>query len=189
LLSTLHTVNTTKSVGRIRELQVEPLVFLSYTTAIMGQRLTRSICPDCAEAYLPDLRLLRTCFGRDELDVRLVRGKGCAKCDDTGYHGRQAVTELWVPTAEELDGLEDLNDQLILRANAVAHGMRPMILDGLEKVLRHQTTLEELARVVPTIDADVELCRGMIDEILERHSSSGTEDLNRHSERHSRATG
>ncbi len=177
LLSTMHTVNTTKSVGRIRELQVEPMVFLSYTTAIMGQRLARSICPDCAEAYLPDLRLLRTCFGREGVAVQLVRGKGCSKCDDTGYRGRLAVTELWVPTADELDGLEDLNDQLILRSNAVAYGMRPMILDGLNKVLRHQTTLEELARVVPTIDADVELCQGMIDELLERHSAAGNEDL------------
>ncbi len=182
LLSTLHTVNTTKSVGRIRELQVEPLIFLSYTTAIMGQRLARVICPDCAEAYLPDLRLLKTCFGREGVDIKLVRGKGCKKCDDTGYRGRLAVTELWVPTADELDGLEDLNDQLLLRANAVAYGMRPMILDGLDKVLRRQTTLEELARVVPTIDADVELCQGLIDELLEQYSSTGNTGLVRESE-------
>ena len=129
-----------------------------------------------------------TCFGREGVDVQLVRGKGCSKCDDTGYRGRLAVTELWVPTADELDGLEDLNDQLILRSNAVAYGMRPMILDGLNKVLRHQTTLEELARVVPTIDADVELCQGMIGELLERHSAAGNEDLIPQADSHNRVS-
>jgi len=170
LLSTLHTVNTTKSVGRIRELQVEPLIFLSYTTAIMGQRLVRIICPDCAEEYRPEPRLLKTCLGREDLPVRLFKGRGCKKCDETGYRGRVAVTELWAPTTEELDNLEDLNDQAVLRANAVKFGMRPMILDGLDKVLQQQTTLEELARVVPTIESDVELCGTMIGELVDRHS-------------------
>jgi type IV pilus assembly protein PilB len=170
LLSTLHTVNTTKSVGRIRELQVEPMIFLSYTTAIMGQRLVRIVCPDCAEEYIPAERLLRGCFGRDDVNVKLVKGRGCKKCDDTGYRGRMAVTELWAPTVEELEQVEDLNDQTVLRSNAVAHGMRPMILDGLDKVFRQQTTLEELARVVPTIEADVELCQDQVSELLEKNS-------------------
>jgi type II secretory ATPase GspE/PulE/Tfp pilus assembly ATPase PilB-like protein len=170
LLSTLHTVNTTKSVGRIRELQVEPLIFLSYTTAIMGQRLVRITCPDCAEEYQPEERLVKTCLGRDELPLKLFKGRGCKKCDETGYHGRVAVTELWAPTTEELDSLDDLNDQAVLRANAVEFGLRPMILDGVDKVLQHQTTLEELARVVPTIEADVDLCRPLIDELVVKYA-------------------
>ena len=166
LLSTLHTVNTTKSVGRIRELQVEPQIFLSYTTAIMGQRLVRIICPNCADEYQPEDWLIRHCFGHNGVKVKLVKGKGCKKCDGTGYRGRLAVTELWTPTAEELDKVGEFNDQTVLRSNAVKHGLRPMILDGLDKVRRQLTTLEELVRVVPTIEADVELCQDQIDELL-----------------------
>jgi len=169
LLSTLHTVNTTKSIGRIRELLVEPQIFLSYTTAIMGQRLARIICPDCAREYKPEPRLIKNCFGRKKVKGTFIKGRGCKRCDDTGYRGRVAVTELWSPTAEELEKVDELNDQVLVRTNAVAFGMRPMILDGLEKVLQGQTTLEELTRVVPTIEPDVVLCKEMITELVEQY--------------------
>lgn len=157
LLSTLHTNDTTRSVGRIRELNVDPMTFLSDTSGIVGQRLVRKVCPHCVEEYTPSEEKIEKYFGKIPVSkLTFVKGKGCRSCDFEGYKGRTALTEIWAPSDEELSKIEDLNDARGVRLNAIKHGLKTFYINGVRKLQKKETTLDELIKIVPNIDEDRE---------------------------------
>jgi len=82
--------------------------------------------------------------------VEFVYGKGCSQCNYTGYSGRRPILELWVPTREEIIQLNRKLDNHMLREIVFNQGKRQtMIEDGIARLKRGETTLEELLRVVP----------------------------------------
>ena len=157
LLSTLHTQDATRSIGRIKELNIDPATFLSYTSGIMGQRLVRKVCNHCKDTYSPAPEMVQRYFGFRKEPTTFYKGKGCAECDFTGYRGRLSVNELWTIKDSELTKLSDYNSAFGVRYNAIKNGLATFYVDGMKKLRDGETTLEELFRTIPNIEQDREI--------------------------------
>jgi type IV pilus assembly protein PilB len=155
VLTTMHTNNALQAVTRLIEIGVEAFLVAPSIIAVMAQRLVRAICPKCREAYRPEAEELDRLFtNHGGKEVLFYRGRGCAACRNTGYSGRLAIQEI-VLISDELRRLI-AKDASIVEITEVArrqgfHGMR---YDGIKKVLRGLTTLEEVNRVTIAEPAD-----------------------------------
>ncbi len=150
VLSTLHTNNAAGAVTRLLDMGVEDYLMTSTVNGIVGQRLVRTLCGDCKEAYraLPELisqlELARYATGRT---ITLYRPKGCDKCDGAGYSGRTGIVEIMVMTDPIRRLVLEHAEANELQQAAVEEGMRTMYADGIAKALAGETTLEEVLRV------------------------------------------
>ncbi len=151
VLTTLHTNDAPSAISRLIEMGIEPFLVGSALDTVLAQRLCRTLCESCKEAYTPtEQELAEVRFGHDPVDPlpRLYRAIGCAKCARTGYHGRMALHEVMTVT-EEIERLA------VARAStdeiykmATAQGMTSLRDDGWLKVRRGLTSIEEILRVV-----------------------------------------
>jgi len=149
VLSTLHTNNSVASITRLMDMNVKPYIIASALEGIMAQRLVRKICEHCKTAITPDQTIL------DMLKVSSVtlggetwRGKGCDKCNNTGYWGRIGVYEMFVMCDDFRHFINSNYNEGELYEMARSNGMKTLIEDGVEKVKRGYTTLDELLRVI-----------------------------------------
>ena len=150
VLSTLHTNDAPSTPLRLIEMGIEPFLVTSAVDCVLAQRLARRLCDKCKEQYEPteqDLVENGWDFDRNPPGA-LFRAVGCPQCASTGYRGRLAVHEVMLLT-EEIDrlivGRASSDD---IRRIALEQGMTPLRQDGLDKVARGSTTLEEVSRVV-----------------------------------------
>ncbi|HVG80762.1 MAG TPA: ATPase, T2SS/T4P/T4SS family [Methylomirabilota bacterium] len=150
VLSTLHTNSAAGSIARLIDMGVPEYLLASTLTGAMGQRLVRTLCPDCREPFEALPELARE-LGLDRLaatpgPVRLWRPRGCESCHGTGYRGRTTISEVLVSS----DALRRLvlkrADARELHQAAVADGMTPMFGDGAGKALAGITTIEEVLK-------------------------------------------
>jgi len=144
VLSTLHTNDTVSTVTRLADMGVPPFLVGSSLLAVLSQRLARKICEDCREETGAEAgqRQVLQAFGRTP--VRLFRGRGCSRCDYTGYRGRVGLFELLVISPELRERIADGASEAAVRSLALAQGLRPILEDGIDKVGRGVTSLEEL---------------------------------------------
>ncbi len=152
VLSTLHTNDASGAVTRLEEMGIEPFLISTAVLGVQAQRLVRKICPDCKEEYKPNYDIPEDVlenFGLEsEADsLKLYRGKGCKKCNQTGYKGRMSLMEV-LPMTEGIRELvlRSASSEEIKKV-ALQEGMRPLIQDGWIKVLKGITTLDEVMRV------------------------------------------
>ena len=98
VLSTLHTNDAAGAVTRLLDLGVEPFLLASSLTAVLAQRLVRTICPQCKQSYTPEASEARGARHRPGRRGApdIVPRPGCANCMDTGYRGRIGLFELLV---------------------------------------------------------------------------------------------
>ena len=151
LLSTLHSINATMTVQRLLDLGMEANSIASSLNGVLAQRLIRRNCTSCAETYRPDEDVLSDWFAASPPGLEWRRGRGCARCNQTGFSGRDAITELWIPTPEEQILINKRTQSETLREVALDH-TASLAEDALLKCMRGQTTLEESLRVVPYDD-------------------------------------
>lgn len=147
VLSTIHTNDAASSVARFLDLGVEAYLIPSCLRAIIAQRLIRKICPECSETYTPTDEELEL-YDLDPSQIKsLKRGRGCEKCNDTGYKGRIGIFEILeiTPAISRLIARKASSDEILVEAKKA--GMKIMWEDGINKVLAGVTTLEEVARV------------------------------------------
>jgi general secretion pathway protein E len=148
VFSTLHTNDAPSAITRLVDMGVENYLLASCLIGVLAQRLVRVICPKCKIEYLEDSEKLRS-FGLkiDSPTVKLFRGEGCEACGNTGYTSRQGIFEMMVPD-EEIRRMIVSNESSNIIANyARGRGMRTLREDGLDKVLRGVSTLDEVLRV------------------------------------------
>ena len=147
VLSTLHTNDACGAVTRLIDLGVAPYLVSASLIGVVAQRLVRKICPSCKEEYqLPaKFRKIAEKWGVD-IPV-FYRGLGCRKCRNTGFVGRIAIHEIFVPDEEVLDLIATDKSIKEIRDLAVANGMHSLQYDGIEKVKAGITTIEEIVRV------------------------------------------
>jgi len=147
VLSTLHTNDAPGAVTRLVDLDVPAYLISASLIAVLAQRLVRKICPNCKEEYeMPGP--IRKILHNWNTDIALCyRGIGCRKCRNTGFLGRIAIHELFVPTEDILDSISQNATLKQLRSAAVANGMQPLHADGFEKVRAGITTIDEVLRV------------------------------------------
>jgi len=149
VFSTLHTNDAPGAVARLLDLGIEPYLASSSLLAVLAQRLVRRICPNCRQPYTPDPRVI------EQLDVgnlitpgtQLWRGVGCDECLNTGYHGRMGIYELLMVDDEVRAQIQRHDSAAMMKASAVARGMKTLRMDGAVKAVAGETTLDEVLRV------------------------------------------
>lgn len=155
VVSTLHTNDAATALPRLIDMKVEPFLVASTVNVIIGQRLVRKICDSCKlsttmkrDEVLKNVSkdILEKHFGA-EGDISAYRGAGCTACHGTGYRGRIGIFEVINMSENIKKRIIDKNDSDVIAKEAVAEGMTTMLDDGLDKVARGFTTIEEVLRV------------------------------------------
>ncbi len=148
VLSTLHTNDSVGAISRLLDMGIEPYLLSSALVGVIGQRLVRTICPECRTTFLPTKELAAT-LGIDEGEtVKLTRGRGCPNCYDSGFKGRMGVHEI-LPTDSALQSLMSSNPtREDLSAYIRKAGVKTLLDDGYERVRAGRTTIEEISRAV-----------------------------------------
>lgn len=155
VVSTLHTNDAATALPRLIDMKVEPFLVASTVTVIIAQRLIRRICDSCKEPIIFKRSEISKNFPEEALtkhlglseDVAAYHGKGCKMCHFTGYVGRIGIFEI-IETSEKIRKLiTEKNDSDVIAREAINEGMTTMFDDGLEKVIKGLTTIEEVLRV------------------------------------------
>jgi general secretion pathway protein E len=151
VFSTLHTNDAASAVTRLLDMGVEPFLISSSVLAMMAQRLVRVLCKTCREPAEPDPAMLReiglTAEQWNQPEHRLYRAKGCQACHDTGYRGRTGIYEMLVMDESIRTLVMQQANASTIKNAALQHGMQTLMYDGARKVLRGETTAEEVLRV------------------------------------------
>ncbi|WP_447598568.1 GspE/PulE family protein [Nitrospira sp. Nam80] len=159
VLSTLHTNSAVETVTRLLDMGCDSFSFADAMLGVLAQRLARRICKDCKEAYpgsQEEYDELRMGYGPeywDKLGVRfdgnfrLYRGKGCDACNRTGLKGRVALHELLLGTDRMKRLIQAKAKTEEMLALALSEGMTTLVQDGIDKVLKGQTTYKEVKAV------------------------------------------
>jgi type IV pilus assembly protein PilB len=151
VLSTLHTNDAPEAISRLMDIGVEPYLISSSVIGVLAQRLVRTICPDCKAPYQVDSKVMSDLgenVSKSKESLTLYRGKGCKSCKQSGYWGRSGIFELLLIN-EEIKKLisERASTQVIREVAKKTTEMVPLRVDGLKKVLKGITTLDEIDRV------------------------------------------
>ncbi len=148
VFSTLHTNDAPSAIGRMVQMGLQSYLIADSLVGIVAQRLVRKICTECKVEIKPHKNLLRRVERWIGEDTKFYAGKGCSKCSNTGYSGRLLISEiLIVNEAIAKMVAEESSKYDIARYAQENEGFEPMIIDGLSKVLRGITTLDEILRV------------------------------------------
>ena len=156
VLSTLHTNDAPSAATRLIDMDVEPFLISSSIVGVLAQRLVRTLCSNCREAYTSTRESLIRCgFPVPEEvgaetggELTLFRGAGCDACKKTGYKGRTGVHELMMLNDDIRDKILEKSPSHILRNLAVANGMRTLQMDAVQKILMGVTSVDEVLRVI-----------------------------------------
>lgn len=161
MLSTLHTNDAASGITRLMDIGVEPYLISSSVLGFLAQRLVRVICPECKEEdteTLPEVKqvILRELGLSLNEKVTLYRGKGCRRCNQTGFSGRHAIHELLIIT-------EPLRKMIFNRASsdeikqfARRQGMLTLRQDGWQKVMEGITTPQEVLYATPPDTVEIQ---------------------------------
>jgi type II secretory ATPase GspE/PulE/Tfp pilus assembly ATPase PilB-like protein len=163
VLSTLHTNSAAESVVRLLDLGMDPFNFADALLGVLAQRLVRKLCTQCRVKLEPSVREMEaiaeeycegTALEADKLlrkwrqeKITMYQAKGCKDCDRTGYKGRLAVYELMTadPTVKRL--IQTRAPIAEIAAAALAHGMRTLKQDGIQKVIQGHTDMHQVRAV------------------------------------------
>jgi type IV pilus assembly protein PilB len=148
VLSTLHTNDAPSTVNRLMNMGIEPFLVASSLNLVCAQRLVRRICKNCSEPHpTPAPALMQAGFtAEDAKAVVPNKGKGCEKCNNTGYKGRVGLYEVMEVTEDLRELILVGASALELRRKAVDEGMITLRGSGLRKVKDGVTTIDEVVR-------------------------------------------
>ncbi len=159
VLSTMHTRHSLGAATRLIDMGIEPHLILASVTGVIAQRLVRLLCPRCKApdpvAVNTFVRLWRQETGAapsDSATAALSKGKGCPACNTTGYHGRTGIFELLVLTDELKQFILDRAISQFYKGASASGKLKTMLLNGLEKASRGETTIDEVLRVTGETD-------------------------------------
>jgi len=152
VLSTLHTNDAPGAVTRLLDLGVAPYLISASLIAVLAQRLVRKVCPSCKAEHEPVASIRRAVEGLGGKVEKYYRGVGCKKCRNTGYVGRIAIHELFVPDEEISEMINDRGNLKKLRSKALEKGMVPLVLDGIAKVNAGIVSIEEVLKTAQMSD-------------------------------------
>ncbi len=148
VLSTLHTNDAPSSVNRLMNMGIEPFLVASSLNLVCAQRLVRRVCRNCVEAQpMPSVALAQAGFSPEDAKAVVPnRGKGCGKCNNTGFKGRVGLYEVMEVTEELREMVLVGASAMDLRRKAVEEGMTTLRQSGLRKVKEGITTIDEVVR-------------------------------------------
>ena len=159
VLSTLHTNNAPETIVRLLDIGIDPFAFSDSLLCILSQRLVRTLCPFCKEAYHPDRKEfdnLASLYGENfasdfgisySPDFTLYRARGCRECNNAGYKGRMALFELLVSSDEIRQLISTRQTIASLRKAAMNEGMKTLLQNGIVRIVNGETDLSEVLSV------------------------------------------
>ena len=148
VLSTLHTNDAISAINRMQDMGIEDYLLAGAVVGIQGQRLVRKICSVCKEEdknVNPDnLKEIERYLPKNP---KFYKGKGCAVCNNSGYTGREMISEVLLVSEELSTMIANGASKEKLREQAFKEGFITMLQDGVNKALQGKTSLEEVLRV------------------------------------------
>ncbi|MBI5633796.1 MAG: Flp pilus assembly complex ATPase component TadA [Nitrospirae bacterium] len=149
VLTSLHTNNTIASITRLLDMGVKPYLIASAIEGLIAQRLVRKVCKYCAVMEPPDRNLADILsIPEGVLPEQLAVGRGCSRCNQTGYLGRSGIFEVFLMNDDFRHFISSNYKEAELMSMARSAGMTTLIEDGIQKVRAGETTLDELVRVL-----------------------------------------
>ncbi len=148
VLSTLHTNDAPSTISRLMNMGIEPFLVATSVNLIQAQRLIRRVCSECKDAvHTPPEALVEVGFTAEESKtLKIYKGRGCAKCNNTGYKGRVGLYEVMEITDDIRELILIGASALELRKRAIENGMLTLRHSGLMKIRNGITTIEEVVR-------------------------------------------
>jgi type II secretory ATPase GspE/PulE/Tfp pilus assembly ATPase PilB-like protein len=153
VFSTVHSNDSITALFRLLDLGVEPFMIASALTAVLAQRLVRTLCEQCKEPYKPKPEFLQKAnLPVEKVDLFYKPPENpqqvCPACGGTGYLGRTGIFELLVITDPMRDMIRENPSINAIKAEARKNGMIYLQEDGLRQVIQGHTSIKELLRVV-----------------------------------------
>ncbi len=155
VLTTFHTEDSIGGLLRLLNMEIEAFLVSSTVVSVIGQRLLRRVCPNCATpAVASPIELRRLGYTQRDLEgAQFRRGRGCAECRGSGYRGRMAIFELLVMDEKIRDAVLQRRTSHELRSICRESGKHVSLLeDGIVKAARGETTVEEILRTLPRLE-------------------------------------
>ncbi|MFT6593091.1 MAG: general secretion pathway protein E [Zhongshania sp.] len=155
VISTLHTNDAPSAVTRLLELGVPAYLIRATVLGVMAQRLVRSLCPHCKAPVPLDETEWTTLTAPWKVSppAQIYHAPGCLECRNTGFYGRQGIYEILPVEGPVQAAIGDDVELDKLRRIAMKNGMRTLRLSGAQKVARGETTIAEVLRVAPPVQA------------------------------------
>jgi type IV pilus assembly protein PilB len=147
VLSTLHTNDAPSAITRLTEMGIEPFLTASAVCRIVAQRLVRQLCTYCKKRTMLSVSSLEKAGFNVAFDLEAYEPVGCGRCGGSGYKGRTGLYEVMAISDEIRDLTVERASAEDIRKVAVGQGMRPLRVDGFEKVKNGITSIAEVARV------------------------------------------
>ncbi|OHB59071.1 MAG: hypothetical protein A2173_08210 [Planctomycetes bacterium RBG_13_44_8b] len=150
VLSTLHTNDAAGAISRLISLGIPPFLLASSLLGAVAQRLIKISCRHCRETYAANEEQKRLLIGdaQSDKELLLVRNKGCDNCRKTGCTGRKAIYEILAVSAAVRRLIINNRSDTEIKERAINEGMKTLRTSGIEEVLLHNATMEELWQVV-----------------------------------------
>ena len=147
VFSTLHTNDAPSAITRLIDLGLPPFLVASSLQGVMAQRLVRVLCPHCKSEYEPDEQTKKFLGLNGENKQHIFRANGCENCDYTGYHGRLGIFEIFMMNEELRELALKKASSFSIKEAAIRAGMHTMHEDGIEKIKKGITTVDEVISV------------------------------------------
>ncbi|NOU24381.1 MAG: type II/IV secretion system protein [Methylotenera sp.] len=156
VLSTLHTNDAPSAVTRLLDLGVPSYLIHSTVLGIMAQRLVRTLCTSCKVPEPIDQSTWDALVGDFKLakPAHIYKPVGCLECRNTGFRGRSGIYEMLTITPALRKLITPETNLADLTRQAYKDGMQPLVINGAEKIAAGITTIEELMKVAPPLEAD-----------------------------------
>ena len=148
VFTTLHTNDAPSSIARLLDLGVESFLLTATLEASVAQRLARRLCTGCKEEFMPsEEQLMELALRPQDVGGRtFFRGRGCERCNKSGYKGRLAIFEIMVMNDDMRELIMSQASTSVLRHEARKRGMRTLRECGLLSIYDGQTTIDEVVR-------------------------------------------
>ncbi len=152
VFSTLHTNDAPTAITRLMEVGIPPYLINATVLGVLGQRLVRTLCPHCKQPGEVDEELWHSLVApwKAPAPEQVQHPVGCLECRQTGYMGRVGIYEMMPLTSALKRLIHTDSDIEQLRREAIKEGMKPLRLNGAQKVAAGLTTLEEVIKVAPS---------------------------------------
>lgn len=151
VLSTIHTIDAIEVITRLRKMGLSDYDISSTLATSISQRLVRKLCPKCKKEreYTDEEKRIITTIGEKygvefNVDGKTYDAPGCKYCNNTGYYDRMGVFEILELTDEIKEEIMNGKSSIDIRRQALKSGYKPLIVDGIRKVIEGNTTLQEL---------------------------------------------
>jgi type IV pilus assembly protein PilB len=156
VFSTLHTNDAPGAITRLIDMGVQAYLVSSSVVAIMAQRLVRVVCQKCKHPYSPNQSLIDAAGITPAMaaNAKFAKGTGCGNCQGSGFRGRLGIFELMMMSTKIREMAFNAAPTDQIQKAAISEGMRTLYWDGIDKVLRGVTTLEEVLRVAKRTESE-----------------------------------